>query len=94
MIKGFPSISIIYATDGSPAKPNDLGRRAIQECPYDKRKRCLRPTRDQLDVVKLQGKRCLRPMGDQVDLLKFQGRSSSLLEFGWPAAIASRVALR
>lgn len=37
MIKGFPSISIIYATNGSPAKPNDLGRRAIQECPYDKR---------------------------------------------------------
>ena len=34
MIKGFPSISIIYATNDSPAKPNDPGRRAIQECAY------------------------------------------------------------
>ncbi|NHM18706.1 hypothetical protein UM399_19295 (plasmid) [Sulfitobacter pontiacus] len=37
MIKGFPSISIIYATNDSPAKPNDPGRRAIQECAYEKR---------------------------------------------------------
>ena len=37
MIKGFPSISIIYATNGSPAKPNDRRRRDIQECAYEKR---------------------------------------------------------
>ena len=37
MIKGFPSISIIYATDGSPAKPTDQRRRDIQECAYEKR---------------------------------------------------------
>ncbi|MBY5974484.1 PhoP regulatory network YrbL family protein, partial [Ferrimonas balearica] len=46
------------------------------------------------DLIASDGKRCLRPMGDQVDLLKFQGRSSSILVFGWPAAIASRVAFR
>ncbi len=39
-------------------------------------------------------KRRLRPTWDQLDGLKFQGRSSSIWPCGWPAAMASRVALR
>lgn len=42
----------------------------------------------------LQGKRRLRPTGVQLDGLKFHGRSSSIRCAGWPAAIASSVALR
>lgn len=37
MTKGVPSVSVKYATNGGPAKPNDPGRRAIQECAYEKR---------------------------------------------------------
>jgi transposase len=39
-------------------------------------------------------KRWQRPTGFQLDGLKFHGRSSSIQLFGWPSAIASRVALR
>lgn len=39
-------------------------------------------------------RRCLRPTGFQLDGLKFHGRSSSIRLFGWPPAMASRVALR
>lgn len=37
MTKGVPSVSVKYATNGSSAKPNDPGRRAIQECACGKR---------------------------------------------------------
>ena len=39
-------------------------------------------------------KRCLRATRVQLDGVKFQGRRSSIRLWGWPAAIASRVALR
>jgi len=39
-------------------------------------------------------KRRLRPTWFQLDGLKFHGRSSSIRLFGWPPAMASRVALR
>jgi len=39
-------------------------------------------------------KRDLDPTRDQLDGLKFQGRSSSIRACGWPAAMASSVALR
>mgnify|MGYP000468790677 CR=1 FL=1 len=39
-------------------------------------------------------KRCLHLTGIQLAGLKFQGSNSSMRLVGWPAAIASRVALR
>ncbi len=50
---------------------------------------------DLFDALSLpRRKRCPRATLSQLDGLKFQGSRSSMRLWGWPSAIASRVALR
>ena len=37
MTKGVPSVSVIYAANGSSTKSNELGMRAMQERAYENR---------------------------------------------------------
>lgn len=52
------------------------------------------PLPEKSPKIYLDGKRWLSGTQSQLDGVKFHGRRSSIWPCGWPAAMASRVALR